>query len=221
MIKRFKISQKKIELAYYGFKDPKIEKKVVNKKIVKVGFIGRFDIFKGIHSLILAANILKKKNLIFLIAGDGYLEKYLKALAKDNEKIKFIGRVSRPLNFIKSLDILVVPSIREPLGFVNIEAGLCKTCVVASKIDGIPEVIKNNFSGVLIKPTKKVYLKDYPDQPPMPDLVIDPETYRTIKPKELDPKILSKNQILYLSKNKKLRKNMEYNCIVILKKNLL
>ena len=54
----------------------------------------------------------------------------------------------------------------------------------------------------------------------MPDLVIDPETYRTIKPKELDPKILS-NQILYLSKNKKLRKNMEYNCIVILKKNLL
>ena len=61
MIKRFKISQKKIELAYYGFKDPKIEKKVVNKKIVKVGFIGRFDIFKGIHSLILAANILKKK----------------------------------------------------------------------------------------------------------------------------------------------------------------
>ena len=57
---------------------------------------------------------------------------------------------------------------------------------------------------MLIKPTK-VYLKDYPDQPPMPDLVIDPETYRTIKPKELDPKILS-NQILYLSKNKKLRK---------------
>ena len=204
LIKRFKINQNKIELAYYGFKDPKIKKKRVNEKIVKVGFIGRFDLFKGIHSLIEAANILKKKNIIFLIAGDGYLEKFLKKLSKGNKNIKFVGSVSKPLNFIKSLDILVVPSIREPLGFVNIEAGLCKTCVIASKIDGIPEVIENKRSGILIKPSKKITLKDYPDQPPLPDLVIDPVNFKTVKPRELDPKILS-NSILYLSKQKKLR----------------
>jgi len=205
LIKRFKIKEDKLELAYYSFKDPKITKKNINKKITKVGFIGRFDLFKGVHSLIEAANLLKKEDIIFLIAGDGHLEKDLKRLSNGNDKIKFVGSVSKPFNFIKDLDILVVPSIREPFGIVNIEAGLCKTSVIASKIDGIPEVITNNHSGILIKPTKKITLtKKYPGHAPLPDLVIDPSTLKTIKPRELDPKILS-NCILSLSKNKKLR----------------
>ena len=205
LMKRFKIKEDKLELAYYSFKDPKIKKKNINRKIIKVGFLGRFDLFKGVHSLIEAANILKKKDIIFLIAGDGHLEKHLKSLSQGNDKIKFVGSVSKPLNFVKDLDILVVPSIREPFGIVNIEAGLCKTSVIASKIDGIPEVITNNHSGILIKPTKKITSKKkYPGQPPLPDLVIDPSTFKTIRPRELDPKILS-DCILFLSKNKKLR----------------
>ena len=205
LIKRFRIKKDKLELAYFGFKDPKIKKKLINKKIIKVGFLGRLDLFKGVHSLIEAANILKKKNIIFLIAGDGYLEKELNKLSQGNKKIKLIGSVSKPLNFIKDLDILVVPSIREPLGIVNIEAGLCKTPVIASKIDGIPEVIIDKYNGILIKPTKKISLKEHPDQPPLPDFVIDPDNFKIIRPRELDPKILS-NYILFLSKNKKLRK---------------
>ena len=217
LIKRFGIKKDKLELAYFGFKDPKIKKKFVNKKIIKVGFIGRLDLFKGVHSLIKAANILIKKNIIFSIAGDGYLEKELKQLSQKNKKIKLIGSVSKPLNFIKNLDILVVPSIREPLGIVNIEAGLCKTPVIASKIDGIPEVIINKYNGILIKPTKKISLKEHPDQPPLPDLVIDPDNFKTIRPRELDPKILSKH-ILFLSKNKRLRKkygNQLYKDVII------
>ena len=148
--------------------------------------------------------MLKKKDINFFIAGDGYLEKDLKKLSGGNTKIKFVGSVLEPLNFIKSLDILVVPSIREPLGIVNIEAGLCKTSVIASNIDGIPEVITNNHSGILIKPTKKITFKEYFGQPPLPDSVINPNNYQIIKPKELDPQILS-NYILFLTKNKELR----------------
>jgi len=204
LIKRFKISEDKLKLAYYGFENPKIKKNKLNEKTIKVGFIGRFEVFKGIHSLIDAAHYLKKKNIVFLIAGDGYLERYLKKISRGNEKIRFIGSVSRPLNFIKGLDILIVPSIREPFGIVNIEAGLCKIPVIASKIDGIPEIVNDKKSGILIEPTKKITLTSKPDQPPIPDFVIDPVTFKTIKPKELDPKILSK-YILFLSKNKKLR----------------
>ena len=204
LVKKFKIKENKLKLIYFGFEDPKIRKKILNSKIIKVGFLGRFDSVKGIHSLIKAANLLKKKNINFFIAGDGYLEKDLKKLSEINTKIKFVGSVLEPLNFIKSLDILVVPSIREPLGIVNIEAGLCKTSVIASNIDGIPEVITNNHSGILVKPTKKITFKEYFGQPPLPDLVINPNNYQMIKPKELDPQILS-NYILFLSKNKKLR----------------
>ena len=209
LVKKFKIDQEKLKLAYYGFKDPKIKKKNIIKNqrysnSFSVGFIGRFELPKGTHSLIQAANLLKDKNIIFLIAGDGHLEKDLKKLSQGNDKIKFVGNIAKPLNFIKMLDILVVPSIREPLGIVSIEAGLCKTSVIASYIDGIPEVISNNHSGILIKPTKKIILNQYQGQPPLPDDVVDPNTYKIIRPKQLDPKILS-NSILFLSKNKKLR----------------
>ena len=204
LIERFKIDKAKIKLAYYGFNDPKIKKKYTKTKNIKVGYIGRFVSFKGVQSLIKAAHLLKDKNIIFLLAGDGYLKKDLKKLSDENDKIKFVGNVLKPLNFIKNLDILVVPSIREPLGIVSIEAGLCRIPVIASNTDGIPEVITNNHSGILINPTKRITLKQYKGQPPLPDFVINPDTHKITKPKELDPKILS-NHILFLSTNKKLR----------------
>ena len=204
LIKKFKIKKDKLKLAYYGFKDPNIKKKNINKLNIKVGFIGRLESVKGVHSLIEAANLLKHEDINFLIAGDGYLEKDLKKLSKKNDKIKFIGNVFNPLKFIKDLDILVVPSIREPLGIVSIEAGLCKIPVIATNIDGIPEVITDKFSGILINPTKKINSKQYQDQPLLPDTVINPNSYKLTKPKQLDPEILS-NSILFLSKNKRLR----------------
>jgi glycosyltransferase involved in cell wall biosynthesis len=210
LIKKFKINEDKLKLAYYGFRDPKIKKKTTNRKNIQVGLIARLESIKGTHLLIEAANILKHKNINFLIGGDGYLENDLKKLSNGNDKIKFVGNVLNPLSFIKDLDILVVPSIREPLGIVNIEAGLCKIPVVASNIDGIPEVVTNNHSGILINLTKKVSIKHYREEPPLPNLVIDPNTYKLIKPKQLDSKKLS-NSILFLSNNKKLRLEYGHN----------
>ena len=210
LIKKFKIDEDKLKLAYYGFRDPKIKKKTVTKKNIRVGLIARLESVKGTHLLIEAANLLKDKDIDFFIGGDGHLENDLKKLSKKNHKIKFVGNVLNPLNFIKNLDILVVPSIREPLGIVNIEAGLCKIPVIASNIDGIPEVVSNNRSGVLINPTKKVNFKYSRGQPPLPNLVIDPNTFRLNKAKELDSKKIS-DSILLLANNKKLRLEYGYN----------
>jgi len=204
LIKKFKIDEDKLKLAYYGFADPKIKKKTVNKKNIQVGFIARLELMKGAQSFIEAASYLKDRNINFLIAGDGHLEGVLKQLSKKNDKIKFLGNVLNPFDFMKNLDILVVPSIREPLGIVSIEAGLCKIPVIASNIDGIPEVVTNNYSGILIDPTKKINFKNHPGQPPLPKLVVDPNTNRLITPKQLDSKKLS-NCILFLAKNEKIR----------------
>ena len=155
LIKKFKINEAKIKLAYYGFRNPKIKEKNKNKKNIQVGLIARLESVKGTHLFIEAADILRNKNIDFLIGGDGHLENSLKKLSKNNNKVKFVGNVINPFDFIKKLDILVVPSIREPLGIVNIEAGFCKIPVIATKVDGIPEVVLDNYSGVLINPTKK------------------------------------------------------------------
>lgn len=206
LIKKFAIKEDKLVLAYYGYKDPKISKNIFNDKSKKiyVGFIGRFETFKGVHSLIGAANLLKDKNIEFHIGGNGFLAEELKKTAKGNKKIKFKGEILNPINFIKKLDILVVPSIREPLGLINIEAGLCKVPVIASNVDGIPEVIKNNHSGILIEPNQKITSKEYLGQNMLPDFVINPVNYKIKRPKELKPQVLAES-ILFLSQNKNIR----------------
>ena len=47
-------------------------------------------------------------------------------------------------------DVFVCPSIYEPLGIVNLEAMACGTAVVASNVGGIPEVVVDGETGVLV-----------------------------------------------------------------------
>ena len=47
-------------------------------------------------------------------------------------------------------DLFLCPSIYEPLGIVNLEAMGCETAVLASKVGGIPEVVADGETGVLV-----------------------------------------------------------------------
>ena len=53
---------------------------------------------------------------------------------------------------IAHAQVLVLPSRREPFGIVILEAGALGTPVVASRVGGIPEIIQDNYSGVLVAP---------------------------------------------------------------------
>jgi starch synthase len=46
--------------------------------------------------------------------------------------------------------VMTVPSVYEPLGIVNLEAMACETAVVASAVGGIPEVVADGETGVLV-----------------------------------------------------------------------
>ena len=92
---------------------------------------------------------------------------------------------------MKNFDLIIVPSIREPLGNVVIEAALQKVPIIASTVDGIVEIIDNNISGILIKPSVDVNKRFITESVPLPEYVVDVENERLIKPMQLDPEKLA------------------------------
>ena len=188
LVEKFKLDQNKIQVIHNGFlsKDFFIDPFNYDKKSNKfsVGFIGRLESQKGIHILINSAK--KLPNINFYIAGEGPMLEYLEKLALGLSNVFFVG-VKNPINFMCSVDIIIVPSIREPLGNVIIEAGFCKKAVIASNIDGIPEIITDNISGILLTPREPISLNDIPlNATPFPELVVNPNTMKLQMPLELN-----------------------------------
>jgi glycosyltransferase involved in cell wall biosynthesis len=146
---------------------------------------------------------LTKHNINLFIAGNGDLECSLRKQSANLKNTFFVGRKSDPYSFISSLDLLVVPSIREPLGNVCLEAGLCNVPVLASNVDGIPEIIENKVSGELICPTDDLIIDTSNSHVPIPEFVVDPCKKKLSIPKQINSKTLAK-KILKLSNSPKL-----------------
>lgn len=207
LINKFGIDKNKIKVIYNGFlsKNSKFVSKNINRysKKISIGYVGRLDNPKGVHVLINSAKHLL--NYDFFIAGEGILENDLKKSAKNYKNIHFLGSVKDPLEFILKMDIIVVPSIREPLGNAIIEAGYCKKPVIASNIDGIPEIITNGFNGILIDPDREISInKVQKEAATIPSAVIDPITQDLKKPKEIDSLKLT-DSIIFLASNSNTR----------------
>ena len=201
LIKKFLIPKNKINIIHNGIKvDKKIYKKHQKNSYFRVGFIGRLDSPKGLHVLIDAIGQLKGHKIILIVAGNGPLNKELKEQAKDFNNVTFMGRIQDVSEFYKTIDLLVVPSIREPLGNVIIEAGLFKIPVLASNIDGIPEILEHEISGELINPDEILSFKSNKWAAPLPEYVINPETQELQKPNQLNSTKLA-NKIFELSRN--------------------
>ena len=202
--KKFNIQKNKIIIVNYGYEIKKKYKKFNNEKFT-VGFLGRFDAHKGAHIFLEAAKFLEKQNFVFKIAGDGQFKEHYLSKYCNSSNIIFYNRITNPLKFINSLDCLIIPSIREPLGLVAVEAGIVNTPVIASCVDGLPEVIAHNC-GILIKPSiplNKFYF--HKSIVPLPKKVVDLKNARLINAKELDYKLLAKHIVFYSKNNKTLK----------------
>ena len=216
LFKKFGVNTGKIKVIYNGVLE---NIKYPNKKLeskINIGFIGRLDTNKGVNIFIESAKKLNDYN--FNIAGTGPLEEYLKSQCAKQENVRFYGRIENPYEFLKNQDLLIVPSIREPYGNVIVEAGIMKVPVIASKIDGIPEIIKDGISGVLIEPKDDLdYNLTFDKTLPYPEFVVNSEGKLT-KPNQLSPKDLIK-EISSLLKNKDKMKLVTKNLYSFVKKN--
>jgi glycosyltransferase involved in cell wall biosynthesis len=122
-----------------------------------VGTVARLAPQKGIDHLVRAAAIvlLKYPTARFVIAGDGPLRRTLEDLAASmgiQESFTFLGYRTDALSIISRFDVFVLPSIRETFGITLVEALSQEVPVVASRVDGITEIVDGATTGLLAQP---------------------------------------------------------------------
>ncbi len=126
--------------------------------------LGRIVLKKGFDILIQALPLVKQKvpNVTLVIGGDGTDLNRLKTVAKERKvsgSVRFTGTINRtdvPAYF-HLCDVFTLPAVFDPKGNVDgcpnviLEAMACGKPVVASNISGIPVVVKNGETGMLVK----------------------------------------------------------------------
>jgi L-malate glycosyltransferase len=118
------------------------------------------------HDTLLAAAVivlLKRPRTRFLIAGSGPEEARL--VERVNRmglfgKVLFLGQRKDPLPLLQSLDVYVQSSWGEGMGSVLIEAAACGVPIAATTAGGIPDVVEDGASGLLVPPRAPEALAD-------------------------------------------------------------
>ena len=125
-----------------------------------VAFVGRITRQKGVAHLVAAAHRFSPDLQLVLCAGApdtpeiaAEVTDAVQNLSRERTGVFWV-REMLPIGKIREIlsaaTVFVCPSVYEPLGIVNLEAMACATAVVASDVGGIPEVVANGETGLLV-----------------------------------------------------------------------
>jgi glycosyltransferase involved in cell wall biosynthesis len=125
---------------------------------ILIGSIGRLVQAKRMDILLQAARIVcdTVPQTRFLIIGDGplrlELERKASELKLSNEHVKFLGNRQDVSIFLSALDIFVLSSETEGIPVSMLEAMAASRPVVTTRVGGIPQVIQDEYNGLLVSP---------------------------------------------------------------------
>lgn len=138
-----------------------LEKHGVDPARPFVLFVGRITRQKGIVHLVNAIEHLREGTQVVLCAGAPDTEDIAREMEAAVAAARSAGR--RDIIWIADMlpreetialyagaDVFVCPSVYEPFGIINLEAMACETAVVASAVGGIPGIVVDGETGVLV-----------------------------------------------------------------------
>ncbi|ONH61087.1 glycosyl transferase family 1 [Frankia sp. CcI49] len=127
-----------------------------------VVFVGRITRQKGLPVLLRAAAAIDPAAQLVLCAGAPDTEDLHREVTELVDGLRasrggvvwLSGMLAKPevIQLLSHATVFVCPSVYEPLGIVNLEAMACATAVVASRVGGIPEVVADGSTGLLVPP---------------------------------------------------------------------
>jgi len=120
-----------------------------------IGSLAELHPTKGLDVLLRAFALFAEENTdaVLVCIGGGEDQGRLTALAHMlhiEHRVFFTGHLRDGATFLSALDLFVLPSHSEALGYVLLEAGQSSLPVIASNVGGIPEIIKDTETGLLI-----------------------------------------------------------------------
>lgn len=160
------VNEKKFEVIYNGVDEKKFaptsdfsktrSELSIPPESTVIGFVGRLVEQKGLRYLLEAADQLKSScpDAYFVLVGDGELRKDLEqfSISRGLSHIIFTGYQRDINNYMRMFDVFALPSLFEGLPIALLEAMVIGIPVIASRVGGVPEVIKDEVTGFLVEP---------------------------------------------------------------------
>ncbi len=128
-----------------------------------IGIIARLSEVKGHEVLISAMKDVVKEipQAKLLIIGEGKTEESLKHLVHQfnlDQHVHFYPIVNKTAEMLSLLDVFVMPSLQEGLGLSVMEAQAAGLPVIASRVGGLPDLIEDGKTGILVEPKDEIGL---------------------------------------------------------------
>lgn len=148
----------KIKVIYNGIADTNLRAKVFQSdKEFLIGSVGTLNQIKGMQYLIRAMGQVHKEfpEAKLEIIGDGpFKDKLIKEVERRDLKkvVKFVGFTNEVEKHLTKFDLYVQPSLSESFGLAIVQAMNVGLPIIATNTGGIPEVVTDGKSGVLVKP---------------------------------------------------------------------
>ncbi len=161
MIERAHVAPEKIHTIYNGIECPAPDAVVpgreTSEKETRLALIGRLHRQKGHGHLLEALKIMisEGRRVHLYLAGDGPDEEMLRRQARKlsiADAVTFSGVVDDMVAFMADIDIVVLPSLWEGMPNVLLEAMTALRPIVATRLPGIEELVRDGESALLCEP---------------------------------------------------------------------